>query len=258
MNDKNEKSCSFFEITHKEVFYPVPNCYIPLQVGYCNTHKRLPYINDESGDTICTQNANFCELTAWYYLYKNFELPDYVGLCHYRRFFCKKTANIFSGCVHILNDKEVCKLMDKYDIILPKKLKCGMSVKEFYYKHGEGKKGDIELVEEIIREKTPEYSAAMQEVFSGMRASYWNLAVMKRDDFLAYCEWLFTILFELQRRIDISNYSVQQARIYGYLSEILINVWVLRNNKRIYHSDMIFVDDNKIKNFLRKIRILLS
>ena len=41
-----------------------------------------------------------------------------------------------------------------------------------------------------------------------------------------YCQWLFEILFELEKRIDISSYTALEARIYGFLSERLLNVWV--------------------------------
>lgn len=85
-------SCKIYEITHKECFYPTPEEYIPIQVGKVNTKVNLPYINDENGDSIAEKNANYCELTAWYWLWKNEKLPDYIGLCHYRRFFVQKNG----------------------------------------------------------------------------------------------------------------------------------------------------------------------
>lgn len=92
--------------------------------------------------------------------------------------------------------------------------------------HGEGRKKDIDEIERIISEKYPEYIESMKDVFSSNEASYWNLAVMKKEDYIEYCQWLFDILFELEKRIDISDYTTAEARIYGYLSEILVNVWV--------------------------------
>jgi hypothetical protein len=40
---------------------------------------------------------------------------------------------------------------------------------------------------------------------------------------------MFDVLDKVESRIDISNYSVQEARVFGYLSERLFNVWLESN-----------------------------
>lgn len=77
---------------------------------------------------------------------------------------------------------------------------------------------------------------------------------MKKEDYIEYCQWLFDILFELEKRIDISDYTTAEARIYGCLSEILINVWVQKKQLRVHRNSINFVDEKKWKNYLRKIR----
>lgn len=63
--------------------------------------------------------------------------------------------------------------------------------------------------------------------------------VMRKTDFDAYCKWLFDILFEAERRIDISDYTPAEKRIFGYMSEILLNVWVEQNKKRVCYKPMV-------------------
>ena len=41
-----------------------------------------------------------------------------------------------------------------------------------------------------------------------------------------YCEWLFDILFELKRKVDLSGLSSFQGRFLGRISEIIFNVWL--------------------------------
>lgn len=47
---------------------------------------------------------------------------------------------------------------------------------------------------------------------------------MKTPYFNEYCEFVFSVLSKVEKQIDISNYSVQEARVFGYLSELLINI----------------------------------
>ncbi len=49
---------------------------------------------------------------------------------------------------------------------------------------------------------------------------------MKKEILEEYCAWLFDILFELERRIDASQYDSFHARFYGRISELLLDVWI--------------------------------
>lgn len=39
--------------------------------------------------------------------------------------------------------------------------------------------------------------------------------IVRKEIFDDYCEWLFSILFEVEKRIQISN-NVYQARVFGF------------------------------------------
>ena len=70
-------------------------------------------------------------------------------------------------------------------------------------------------------------------------ASFCNMAVMKKDDFDKYCKWLFELLEKYESRVDLSGYTKQEQRIYGFMSEFLLNVWIKKENKSSIHWDIV-------------------
>lgn len=84
-------------------------------------HPALGYIPDNTGDNISAKNPNYCELTALYWVWKNLDC-EYIGLCHYRRYFGHKVhakdIKKKKGAIFTKTDYE--KLLTKYDVILPK------------------------------------------------------------------------------------------------------------------------------------------
>lgn len=53
-----------------------------------------------------------------------------------------------------------------------------------------------------------------------------NMFVMKKQPLNEYCNWMFAVLAEVEKCTDISNYSVYEQRVYGFLSELLLDVWL--------------------------------
>ena len=62
---------------------------------------------------------------------------------------------------------------------------------------------------------------------------------MKKTLLDKYCTWLFPILELVESRTDLKNYTPVEARIYGYLSEILLNVWVHKNRIDYYEIPVV-------------------
>lgn len=59
-----------------------------------------------------------------------------------------------------------------------------------------------------------------------------NMMVMDKADFDAYCTWLFPILFECTKRLPPEQYDAFNARYPGRISELLMDTWILTNHKR--------------------------
>lgn len=44
-----------------------------------------------------------------------------------------------------------------------------------------------------------------------------------------YCAWLFDILFKVEKQIDFSSLPAFDARLFGRISELLLDVWIETN-----------------------------
>lgn len=241
-----------FVVTHKPVRMPKDKLFIPILVGK-KIFTIADAVRDDSGDNIADKNANYCELTALYWMWKNFEYAfDNIGLCHYRRYF--SSSELLNNEGNYLRSEEIDKILKDADIILPQKFNFDCTIDIEYYVKGNGKKKDLDAVRLIINEQFPEYLDSFDSVLKDYSASYCNMFITKKKYFNDYCEWLFKILFLLESITDLSDYTPEEARIYGYLSEILLNVWVRKNNLRIKELPMALSDINTTKYFLSKVK----
>lgn len=241
-----------FIVSHKDIELPNNELYTPIIVG--NKEFKIPndYYRDDTYDNISIKNSNYCELTALYWIWKNVNDYDIVGLCHYRRYFVEKMEKNFKV---LLTSENIEKYLKKYDIILPQKryfLK--KKVKEQYCQRDNAFKKDYELLSELIQQIEPSYIEAFKKVSNSNSTYLYNMFIAKKELLNNYCEWLFNILFELERGLDISNYSAQQRRVYGYLAERLMTVYVIKNKLKVKEVNVL----NFEKNLKEEKKIMLK
>ena len=233
--------------THKKYWMPEDEVYLPIHVGK-EGKQDLGYIGDNTGNNISIKNSNYCELTAIYWAWKNLE-ADYIGLVHYRRYFTKHNLRkCETKKQDILTKNDFENILKDVDIIVPDKRKYYIETIRSHYNHSYYEK-DLNETENIIKEIYPEYSIAFNKVMNRTWAHMFNMFVMRKDYFNEYCEWLFTILFELEKRIDISSYTVMEARVFGFISELLLDVWLETKQIRYKEVNVSFMEK---QNWLKK------
>lgn len=227
---------------HKPCWVFKDSCYFPIQVGR-GVHESFGITGDDTGCNISNKNANYCELTGMYWLWKNCN-DDYVGLCHYRRYFSDRTFAISMDGKRktILTQQDYEKLLASCDCILPKKRNYVIETVRSQYNHAHHK-SDLDEVEAIIKEKYPQYSNSFTRVMNRRRLHLYNMFVMKWELFDRYCAFLFGVLFELEKRIDISDYDVHEARVFGYIGERLLDVWIEANHIKYKEVPVVFLGD---------------
>lgn len=245
------KNIKIIIATHKKYKMPNDSMYIPLHVG-AEGKEDLGYVKDNTGDNISTKNPYYCELTGMYWAWKNLD-AEYIGLAHYRRHFSlnKKSKEKFDN---ILTLSEADKILESTDVILPKKRKYYIESLYSHYDHTLYIE-PLDEVGKIIEKKYPEYYQYFNQLHKRTSAHMFNMFIMKKDIFDSYCEWLFDILYEVEKNDDTSKYDNFHARFYGRLSELLLDIYLMKNNISYKEVGFIYMEKinkvAKIKGFLK-------
>ena len=237
-----------FICAHKEVALPQHPYFLPIQAGAALHEPIIGYQPDNEGENISLRNPHFCELTCHYWAWRNLKNVDIVGLNHYRRYFDfqKKWPQLSADKHFIATDDFLNKpyvfpnlesILNKYDIILPIARHWRVSNTQQYADYHIAK--DWEMLRQIIKEKSPQYIPAFEKTMDHSNKSVgYNMFITHWKHFNAYSEWLFDILFEVERRVPPIDNPIQ-SRIYGYMSERLINVFCEYHRLRIKHIPLI-------------------
>lgn len=232
---------------HKPYWMPSDDVYVPIHVG-AEGKDSIGFIGDNTGQNISVKNPNYCELTALYWAWKNLD-ADYIGLVHYRRYFTKKEArNIESKKSQVLTKQEWETLLLENPVIVPGKRRYYIESNRSHYNHAHPREG-LDITEQIIHELHPEYAKSFDLVCNRTWAHMFNMFVMRRDIYDAYCEWMFSILEELEQRLDISSYNSYESRVYGFISELLLDVWLEKNSITYKEQNVSFME---YQNWLKK------
>jgi hypothetical protein len=219
-------SMQIFVATHKDYEFPSDSGYVPLHVGRSLSKSTLPIIGDNTGDHISELNQNFCELTALYWIWKNSDKNmNSIGLVHYRRYFKTIEKQVKLKNQLIASSEDLSSLLENYKVVISKQRNYWIESVEKHYANAHYSR-DLDTLKTIVLSKYPDYEKAMNQVLKGSKLSLYNMFLMKREHFEAYCAWLFDVLFEAEKLIPYKEYGPYQKRVFGFLGERLLNVWV--------------------------------
>lgn len=244
------KNVKVIVASHKEYIVPKDKMYMPLLVGATEKSNINGFERDDKGENISEKNPYFCELTGLYWAWKNLKV-EYIGLVHYRRYFTNNKIlprNEEKRLEKILTEEQIDNLLQETEIILPKKRNYYIETLYSHYKHTMYIE-PLDETEKIIKEKFPKYVAEFEKIKERKSAHMFNMFIMKKEILDEYCNWLFEILFELEKRIDVSQYDSFHARFFGRVSELLLDVWINTNG---YKYKEVKVMDLQPVNWLKK------
>ncbi len=206
--------------------FSLPEWVIPIQVGAARCSERVADVRD--GENISAKNANYSELTALYWIWKNrlrrdivhntlYSDREYYGLSHYRRIL------EFSG-------DDIMKLVDNaIDVVLPYPMPYEPDIEEHHKRYLSDEEWNILLM--VLKEQQPEYAEVFPEILKQQYFYNYNIILAHREILADYCKWLFPIL----ERVDqICNPGGGRCdRYIGYVGESLETLYFMYNQDKL-------------------------
>jgi hypothetical protein len=239
-----------FIATHKEYKMPQSPIYIPVWVGATiNPNKCDSFSSDNIGDNISEKNPSYNELSALYWGWKNVD-ADIKGLAHYRRYIGdKKNIHDYSN----LLEEQVIDLLADNDVILtpPKKFYVMDSYTHYIKSQKDIEtthKNDLDTLYKIMGQLYPEYQPALKKVYQSNKVHMLNMFIMKKELFNKYCEWLFSILSEMEK-------SINRYRVLGAMGEFLLDTYIITNQLKFIEKPIIELER---VSFFKKVKNRLS
>ncbi len=190
-----------------------------------------------------------------YFIWKNLILKEYVGIVH--------SDMYFSFFDKVPKYNEIKAEFERADAIFPKPLGV-LNIRDHYKLFHNVE--DLDEIGEIIKEKFVEYNNAYYKTVENGNLFCRNMFIMKKSDFNEYCEFVFGVLDEFDKRHGFkcsddvrkhveenkdkylkSKYPYDtvdyQIGIHGFLIEIMTNVFVRKQFGQILSTNTIEIND---------------
>jgi lipopolysaccharide biosynthesis glycosyltransferase len=247
-----EPSIKIFVTGHKRAVRPKSKILLPVQVGPGLKDDRFAdTLHDDEGENVSELNPYLCELTTQYWAWKN-QHADYVGFCHYRRYFSfavqRFDENPYGEVMEPRISVAACERYGLYDEAIRQRVKDFdvltttntdisqfpeefATLREHWHAAPYLQDKDLELMARIVERLHPDYTSDTEAFLEGHHARFCNMFIMRWDIFEEYCAWLFPLLKEFMDEADMAHYSVEALRTPGHLGERLLNIYLLHQQR---------------------------
>ena len=222
---------------------------------YICTHKDfIPIVHSDLYEVIDSRNITpnlplkddfYSEFYQFKWLAEQDNLPEYVGFCHYRRYF-----GFLDNIPTLTKDKAIATTPMVFD---------GTVYAHYDYYHNIE---DLDIISDIIDTKYPEYKKTKDEFLNGNMFIPNNMVIMHRDKFKEYIKFIISILDEYLKRVGTyiykridenptkyiknfypNNTREYQYRIGGFLGERLTNIFLFKNFKQVDCYEQIITEE---------------
>jgi hypothetical protein len=199
-------------------------------------------------------------MSEWLHLFclaEKADLKDYVGICHYRRYY------------NFLDDiPNVEDILKEYDLIIRKPIIIPTTIKNQYkYCHNIE---DLDILGDILKEQFKDYYDTYEFFLNSKMLIPCNMFIMKKQDFLNFMkmvkevvkEFFWRVGVDLEKRIrdneskylkhfEPNNTYTYQIRLLTYVLERFTNIYILKNFTKMKAYPVIITENKyNIKNNL--------
>lgn len=215
------KSIKILVCYHKPAKLYKDDVFVPIHVGRnCpsslteeeQSWMQANMIGDDTGDNISALNPHFCEMTAIYWAWKNYDLlgnPEYIGLCHYRRIISKE------DCISAVNFDITASVWESPVSIS----------QQFTNSH------QTDDLDQAVAMLDSSFNDISKKYLSQTKGYFQNIFIMKKEIFFEYCETIFPILFKIHKHTNYSEYTQYNQRMPGFIAERLTGIFIKNKEK---------------------------
>lgn len=243
--------------THKKSKLPSADWLIPIGLnGYKDENVLISDSDAGGADSIYEKNRNYCELTGLYWLWKNSD-DDYLGLCHYRRFFSFNHFNAIGynyPSFFLINREDVAfefissdsqkecmmRLLNSYEVIVPRPIIHPETVSAaFINAHG------YDIWGAFLEACGKEFGSDLSYFKCETRFYFGNMFVSNSLFFRRYCESLFRVVGHVFNEVgdlpDEVGVRYQKYRYPGYLAERFMGLYLHKTRSLYFESPTIWL-----------------
>lgn len=192
--------------------------YYPIQVGAAlQKGVDLGFVKDDEGDNISYKNRKYCEWTALYWGWKNIKDVDYLGLCHYRRYFDIDFSN-----------NKIDMLLRKSDILILEERVSSVSNFEVFCPCV-GQDNAVLLVDTLLTLYPDALQSSIDYLLNCNHFVLCSMFVARKEIYDDLCRFVFTILETYEKKLPEMPYT-RLNRTIGYAGELLLGLYVKYRN----------------------------
>lgn len=206
--------------------HELPEWVTPIQVGAALCEERVANILDCEGENISEKNANYSELTALYWMWKNRllqssagEKNEYYGLAHYRRI------------LELTEDDKLRLTGNDVDVVLPYPMPYEPDIEAHHNRYLKAE--DWNALRDAILKLHPEYDGFFTKILKQKYLYNYNIMLARKSVLAEYCSWLFPILEEFEEN-SVPRGVDRADRYIGYAGESLATLYFMFNRDRLH------------------------
>ena len=235
-------------ITHGDNPYMEQPPFLPIAAGACRTD----IMNDARGEeNISTKNKWYGDFTSLYWAWKNLKDVDIIGTSHYRRYLADDDVlnrwqfeyslswEKFSNRRY--NTDHLVKILDKCDFVMLKEFIFQTTTREQYIQCHHYPQ-NLDYVTKALEKIHPESVDIWKNILEKKSMQPGYLFLTRWEKFNELCEWLYPVLVDIEKQIDIAQYEGYQSRVIAFLYERLVPVFIVTKNYRIEQRSMYLIE----------------